>query len=313
MNKKLSEEINKDIKRKFPRLSVYSAGIDDIWSMDIIDMTKWKDYNDNYIYALNIIDVFSKFAWSIPLKNKTSLAILEAFENTIKTSHRKPNYIWVDQGKEFYNKDMKKYLQDNKIKIYSTFSEHKASVIERFNRTQKTILYKNFTSNSTYKWVDYLTEIMNTYNNRVHSTIKMKPIDASNKQNERKLWKIYQERASRNDQEIRLFSVGDAVRISNTKGVFQKGYDPNYSLEVFIISKVRPTNPPTYNIEDTLGEEIQGSFYNEELIHTELKGIAIPEQIVKRRKLNGVNQVLVKWQGHSDKFNSWENADNVKL
>jgi hypothetical protein len=281
--------------------------------MDIIDMTKWKDYNNNYIYALNIIDVFSKYAWSIPLKNKTSIGVLAAFEDTIKKSGRKPNYIWVDQGKEFYNKDMNKYLKENNIKIYSTFSEHKASVIERFNRTQKTLLYKNFTSNSTYKWVEYLPQIMNEYNNKIHSTIKLSPNDASKKENEKKLWKTYKERESKNEKEIPLFAVGDTVRISNTKGTFQKGYDPNYSMEVFIVTKVRLTNPPTYNIEDTLGEAIQGSFYNEELMHTKLKGIGIPEQIVKRRKLNGVNQVLVKWLGHGDKFNSWENADDVKL
>ena len=100
-------------------------------------MQKFSKWNKGYRYLLNIIDVFSKFAWSIPIKNKTGNTITESFDDVIKKSKRKPKFIWVDQGSEFYYKTFKDWLKKNNIEMYSTFNEGKAVVIERFNRTLK--------------------------------------------------------------------------------------------------------------------------------------------------------------------------------
>ena len=97
-------------------------------------MQEWSKSNKGYRYMLNIIDVFSKFAWSIPIKNKTGETVTEAFESIVK---RIPKFLWVDKGKEFYNRNMDQWLQKHNIKRYSTFGEHKSVIVERFNRTLK--------------------------------------------------------------------------------------------------------------------------------------------------------------------------------
>jgi len=135
---------------------------------------------------LNVIDVFSKYAWSIPLKDKRGLTVVEAFKQIVKQSGRVPKHIWVDQGKEFYNKNMDAWLQENNIIRYSTHGEHKSAVVERFNRTLKEIMWKRFTAENTRKWIDMLGKLVHDYNNRRHSTIGMSPTKGSLKENEMK-------------------------------------------------------------------------------------------------------------------------------
>jgi len=105
-------------------------------------MQEWKKQNNEYKYMLNVIDILSKFAWSIPMKNKTGLTTLEAFKQIAKESGRIPKHLWVDQGKEFYNKDVKHWLKENNIIMYSTYGEHKSAVVERFNKTLKEMMWK---------------------------------------------------------------------------------------------------------------------------------------------------------------------------
>lgn len=121
--------------------------IDDIWSADLIDMKEFANSNKGTKFLLNVIDLFSKYAWSVPLKDKTGESIVEAFNKITIT--RKPNKLWVDKGKEFYNKAFDKWLQSKNISIYSTFNEGKAVVIERFNRTMKARMWKYFTAHDT--------------------------------------------------------------------------------------------------------------------------------------------------------------------
>ena len=139
-------------------------------------MQKFSKWNKGYRYLLNIIDVFSKFAWSIPIKNKTGNTITESFDDVIKKSKRKPKFIWVDQGSEFYNKTFKDWLKKNNIEMYSTFNEGKAVVIERFNRTLKSKMWKQFTVQNNTVWYNILDDLIKKYNNTKHSSIKMKPI-----------------------------------------------------------------------------------------------------------------------------------------
>ena len=112
-------------------------------------MQQLKSYNHGFRYILNVIDVFSKFGWSVPIKDKTGKTITNTFQYIVKTSKRNPKTLWVDNGSEFYNNVSKKWLVENEIKMYSTFNEGKAVVIERFNRTLKNRMYKYFTANNT--------------------------------------------------------------------------------------------------------------------------------------------------------------------
>ena len=127
---------------------------------------------------LNVVDVWSKYAWSIPLKDKTAITTLNAFKEIVASSKRIPKHIWVDQGKEFYNKSMDLWLKENNIVRYSTYGEHKSSVVERFNRTLKTVMWKRFSAENTRNWIDMLDKLMLQYNNKFHSTIKMTPTQA---------------------------------------------------------------------------------------------------------------------------------------
>ena len=208
-------------------------------------------------YLLCAIDLYSKYAFVIPLKDKKGISIVNAFNKITKQSNRRPNKIWVDRGGEFYNNVFKKWLSDNNIIMYSTYNEGKSVVVERFIRTLKNKLYKHMTA--TGKNVYY--NVVNKYNNTKHGTIKMKPIDLKN--NKRVYIDEHNEKDSR-------FKVGDRVRISKFKNIFAKGYSPNWSKEICIVDKINDTVLYTYNIKDLNNEEIIGSFYDRELQKTKL-------------------------------------------
>ena len=213
--------------------------------------------NKGIKYLLCAIDLYSKYAFVIPLKDKKGISIVNAFNKIIKQSNRKPSKIWVDQGGEFYNNVFEKWLSDNNIIMYSTYNEGKSVVVERFIRTLKNKLYKHITATGKKVYYDVLDDVINKYNNTKHSTIKMKPIDV--KDNNKRVY-IYE-----HNEKDSTFKVGDRVRISKFKNIFAKRYAPNWSSLIFIVDKVNDTIPYTYNLKDLNDEEIIGSFYDREL------------------------------------------------
>ena len=255
----LADELHKPAIRKFKKRKVYSQFKDNIWGVDLADMQSLSRKNKGIKYLLCAIDLYSKYAFVIPLENKKGISVTNGFNKIIKQSNRKPNKIWVDQGGEFYNNVFKKWLSDNDIIMYSTYNEGKSVVAERFIRTLKTKLYKHMTAIGKNVYYDVLNDIVYKYNNTKHSTIKMKPIDVGN--NKRVYIDEHNEKHSR-------FKVGDRVRISKFKNTFAKGYTPNWSSEIFIADKVNDTVPYTYNLKDLNDEEILGSFYDRELQKT---------------------------------------------
>src|SRR6266516_6069229 len=253
---------------------------------------------------LNVIDVFSKYAWSIPMKNKTGSTTLEAFQKISKGSGRIPKRLWVDRGLEFYNKDVKSWLKENKIIMYSTYSEHKSVVVKRFNRTLKEIMWRRFTAENTRNWIDMLEKLLRDYNNKIHSTIGMTPVKASKKENEMKVLRnTINKTRPRPICKPRL-KKGDKVRISRVKSTFEKGYLANWSEELYSVDEVQKTIPVTYKLKDLLGEEIEGSFYEEELQKSQQKVYRV-EKVIRKKQINGVEHALVKWSGYNEKFNEW--------
>ena len=216
--------------------------------------------NKGIKYHLYAIDLYSKYAFVIPLKDKKGISIVNAFNKIIKQCNRKPSKIWLDQGGEFYNV-FKKWLSDNDIIMYSTYNEGKSVVAERFIRTLKNKLYKHMTATGKNVYYDVLDDIVNKYNNTKHNIIKMKPIAVKNNK------RVYIDEHNEKDNR---FKVGDRVRISKFKNIFGKGYTSNWSTEIFIIDKINDTVPYTYNLKDLNDEEIVGSFYNRELQKTKL-------------------------------------------
>ena len=177
---KLADELNKPVIKKFNKRKVYSQFKDNIWGFDLADMQSLSKKNKDILCA---IDLFSKYAFVVPLKDKKGTSITNAFNKIIKQSNRKPNKIWVNQGGEFYNHDFKKWLSSNDIILYSTINEGKSVVAERFIRTLKNKSYKHMTATGQNVYYDVLDDIVNKYNNTKHNTIKMKPKDVKNDNN----------------------------------------------------------------------------------------------------------------------------------
>ena len=263
---KLADELHHRVIKSFTKRRVYVHSIDQTWAVDLADMQQYSKQNKHYKYLLAVIDVFSKYGWLIPLKNKTGVTVSEAFKTLFK--ERKPMFIWSDKGSEFYNRQVKELLKDNNIKLYSTENEEKSSVVERWIGTMKQHMYKYFTANETTKYYDILDKLVENYNNTVHSSIKMTPVEASKVENE---LTVYENLYPDEENKIKKpkFKVGDRVRISKKKSTFEKGYTTRWTREIFVIEQVLNTNPVTYKINDLKGEEIKGGFYEQELQITE--------------------------------------------
>ena len=203
--------------------------------------------------------------------------------------------MWVDKGKEFYNKDV-----EDLIELYSTENEEKSSVVERWIRMMKEKMWKYFSANSTNIYINVLPDLVREYNNTRHSSIKMTPVKASKKENEHRVWRnLYPEHLEICDIKPKFF-VGDKVRISKKKKTIEKGYTTRWTEEIFTIIEVKRTSPVTYKIADLNGEEIEGTLYEPELQKTSQELFRI-EKVIER----GKKKSLVKWKGYSDDFNSW--------
>ena len=244
-------------------------------------MEAFSKFNRGVKYLLAVIDVFSKYGWLIPLKDKTGQSVASALKTIFE--ERKPEKMWVDKGKEFYNKHVK-----DLIELYSTENEEKSSVVERWIRTMKEKMWKYFTANSANVYMNVLPDLVREYNDTRHSSIKMMPVKPSKKENELRVWRnLYPEHLEIYDIKPK-FSVEDKVRISKKKKTFEKGYTTRWTEEIFTIIEVKHTSPVTYKIADLNGEEIKGS-----------QGLYRIEKVIKRGKKS-----LVKWKGYSDDCNS---------
>ncbi len=303
--------LHKPLKRKFKRNRVVVFGVDAQWQSDLVDMSQYSRVNDGYRYILTVIDIFSKFAWAIPLKNKTEKALVDAFRQIFR-SGRIPKKLQTDKGTEFLNRGVQALLKDNRVHFFTTNNETKASVVERFNRTLKTRMWKYFTANNTHRFIDVLPDLMQAYNNSFHRSIQTKPSLVTQK-NAEVVWEtLYENGTSSSDTKIPRrptsfkFQIGDQVRISNLTRPFRKGYLPKWTEEIFEINQRLPRLPPVYKVTDYDGEEIEGTFYEEELQKvTKTDDMYRIERILKTRKRNGKTQYFVKWYGYPDKFSSW--------
>lgn len=303
VKKALAEELHKPVRKNFPRRKVEIRGIDETWQADLVDMQAYSKVNSGHNFLLTVIDNFSKFAWAVPLKNKSGREVTKALKS-ILVKGRVPRKIHVDRGSEFYNANCKALLDSYKIKLYSTYSNLKASIVERFNRTIKTKMWKLFSYQGNYKWLKILPDLMFEYNDTKHRTIKMKPKNV-NVGNESQVAKRFD--VERWNSSKRKFKVGDKVRISKNKHVFEKGYTPNWTTEVFTVDQIKNTVPHTYLLKDYLGEAIAGGFYEQELSKTAHPNDYLVEKVLRKKG----NKSFVKWLGFDDTHNSWINKADL--
>ena len=259
----LAAELHKQFKRPKQLRKVYFNSKDNIWNADLIIMPQ----QNGFKYILTVMDGYTRYAWTVPLKDKKGETVANAFEEIMKKSKRKPNKLWVDQGKEFYNQHMYKIFKfknedilekdengEYKNHIYSVFNSGKNPVIERFNKTLTNKLWKQFTVQENQKWLNILQKITSKYNNTIHRTINTTPSLASKNPS---LVKIKEEI---NFDKKPKFKINDRVRIFKYKNKFEKGYRGYWTKEVFKVTKINNTNPIMYTIQDLNNEKIQGSF-----------------------------------------------------
>jgi hypothetical protein len=270
LNENLAQELHKEYRKPKTFLKVKVFNKDDIWGADLVEMKKDEDYK----YILTVIDLYTKYAWAFPLKNKTGNTIKNTFEDLFEEEpDRIPKKLYVDNGSEFYNKTFLDFLKHNNIEIYSTFNQPDERsqgpshnpVIERFNRTLKNFMWKEFTIQGNQKWLKILPKILNFYNHKIHRTIGVSPEEASDNPEiiKDKLKEKITE--NNNENEKQKFKIGDRVRIFKWKNKFEKGFTHKWSKEIFVISEVHNTNPIVYSIIDLSGEKILGRFYTNEL------------------------------------------------
>ena len=257
---KLADELHKPVIKKFSKRKVYSSFKDNIWRVDLADMQLLSRQNKGVKYLLCTIDLFSKYAFVVPLKDKKGASVVEGFKKIVNESNRRTNKIWVDQGSKFYDKVFKNWLKDEGIEMYSTYNVGKSVIAERFIRTLKNKLYKHMTATGKNVYWDVLDDIVEKYNNTINKSIGMKPKDVSDD--------VKAEYVEESNEKSARFSVGDRVRISKFKNIFAKGHTPNWSKEIFVVSKIKNTVPWTYELKDLNGEDIIGSFYDRELQNT---------------------------------------------
>lgn len=263
--------LHKPVRRKFPRGRYEVSNIDDLWEADLADLSSSKGRNNGYRYLLTVIDVLSKYAWVIPLKRKTAAAVAEGFQKVLSSTPRRPTLLQTDKGKEFLGSVFQKLLTENGIRYrYTRNPDIKAAIVERFNRTLKERLWRYFTHKKTRRYVDILPQIVKAYNTTVHSSIGMPPstVTLENAAEARAhMLKRYPPRPVGKPR----YREGDIVRISRTKGTFEKGYVANWSEEMFTIRRVLARRPIVYILEDEQGEVIDGAFYEAELQRIERK------------------------------------------
>ena len=307
MQKQDTYTLHKPIQHNFSRNRVVATGIDSHWQADLCDMKSLRKYNDSVGYLLTVIDVLSKTGWAVPTKVKTPEAVRDAFASILTESGRIPAYLFTDCGKEFIGSPFQKFLKLNGIEhITSRDPNVKASVAERYNRTLKTRIWKYMTKNNSNRYIDDLQKIVTGINHSFHRMIKMRPVDVCTK-NENEVWQNLYGDTVKRSKDFK-FSVADKVRISKYKHVFEKGYLPNFTEEIFEIAECIARQPPVYRLKDLNGDPIEGVFYDQELVKVikdDEDEVYKIEKVLKTRTIRGIKELFVKWKGYPNKFNQW--------
>lgn len=315
---------NKPVIRKFKRQKVIAPYVDYQYDADVAYMDSFPDFNKGYKYFLLIIDLMSRFVWTVPLKSLKGVEVLQAFKHIFETN-RKPLKLRTDKGVEFVNKKVKAYLEKENIQHFVTQNEVKANYAERAIKTIRGRLMKYLKSRKTKIWIDELENITKSYNNTKHRSINKTPSEVT-RTDEYDIWEqnyspksedYYKSRIKsilKTDNETFRYNIGDVVKISNLRRVFDKEYGSRWTIETFrIINRKIKQGIDIYYLKDELNELIEGSFYSNELqkvVVNEDEEYDI-EKIIRKRKRNNIKEILVKWVGLPSKFNSWISEESV--
>ncbi len=305
--------LHKDRHINFPRQPMLASGIDSLWQADLVILQTLARYNDGYQNILMVIDVFSRYAFAEPLRTKQGPEVRDAFDRIIQRTGRIPRMLNTDRGTEFLNVHFQKYLKDKGIGFFPSYNDTKAAICERLNRTIKERMWRYFDQNHTLKYIDILQSLINSYNHSKHRALGMAPNDVTAETQER-IRKIFEKSViKRRANKKTKFKRGEAVRMLSSRNVFAKRYEEKWTDEIVFIDKIyAKTEPVMYRVRDSLNETIKGRYYERELQAVKKPEVYIIEKILKKRHLKGkLPEFFVKWQGYSDRFNSWVTEEDM--
>jgi len=304
LSKQQTYTLHKPVKKRFPRNRIVTAGLDVDWQADLADLSALKKYNNNYTFVLVCVDVLSRYIWAIPIKRKTGEQTAEAMQKILNQG-RIPWRLCTDRGREFKNQSFQTLMHKYDIQYFNATSpDVKAGMAEIYIRHLKNRIYRYFTKMKTFCYLDVLPRIVDSMNHSVCRTTGMAPIDV-NQENAESLWqKLYGKPVEKRKFH---FKEGDKVRITKEKHKLSKGYLPNFTHEVFVINKCLDRSPPTYRLNDLSSEEIEGVFYEPELVHIidSDKPAREIEKVIKTQKQNGELKYYVKFNNEPVKNNKW--------
>jgi hypothetical protein len=310
LSKQQTYTLHKPIRRKFPRNKIVTAGLDVDWQADLADFSGIKKHNNNYTFVLVCIDVLSRYIWAVPIKRKTGDQTAAALQ-TILDQGRRPWRLCTDRGREFKNQTFQDLLKKHDIQYFNATSpDVKAAMAEIYIRHLKNRLYKYFTKMKTFRYLDVLPRIVDAMNRSVCRTTGMAPANV-NKENAESLWqKLYGKPLEKKPFH---YDVGDKVRITKEKHKLSKGYVPNFTEEVFVITECLNRIPPTYKLHDLSNESIDGVFYESELVKVldEDKPTREIEKVIKTEKRDDNVWYFVKFKNEPVKNNKWINEHDL--
>ena len=300
----LAKEILAPRPKNFPRRKVYASGVNEIWTGDLMDMHRYAGVNQGMTFILVVVDVFSRFAFARGLKDKTGKTTEKALGDIIRATGKHPEFLWTDDGKEFFNRDVSALLKRYHITLYSTHNTVKASLAERFIRTLRMLIEREYILTDSTVWYKCLPRLILEYNTRRHRTIKMSPMKALQPINRAAVYASQFKGSTGGTRPA--FYIGQRVRTSLNKKLFEKGSTQSWTEEIFRIADIVPGQPTTYRLKDLLDEVVSGTFYKEQLKGT-TQSIYRVERIVRRRG----GRALVKWRDYDERFNSWVNEGSI--
>lgn len=304
--------------KKFPRNRVIVDGPNEQWDIDLMDMTEFSNENDGIKYVIMAIDVFSRFGYTIPIKNKTADTLVKALGGLFE--QKKPHWIRTDKGGEFINNKIKKLLKDKNIGHIITQNEPKANYAERFIKTMKNKIIKIMLKNNNLRYLDDLEKLTYSYNHTYHRSIKERPANVTD-ENALLIYQtqyidpLYPKGNKVLKKKKFRFKIGEKVRISHLREKFSREYDVKWTGEVFTINKrTKRDGIPVYYLDDYNGDEVKGTFYEAELqsVTIDKDDLFKVEKVLKSRGRGKNKESLVKWLNWPNKYNSWVKTSTLE-
>ena len=303
--------------KHFPTKPVIVGGPNQLHQADLIDFQQFSKANDGVTFLLVVFDVFSKFFWVQPLKDKTNVSVLEALKKIYPDYKSFPSTFTSDKGTEFTGKKIQDFFKSNSVTYYNSHGNTKAQFVERAIRSLKQKIFREQEGRKTKRYIDNLQSLVNDINHTISRVTGVSPSDVTS-QNSRRIFfhehggtihSLIEEIVPTQKEKIAFgFKEGDYVRILADKGVFAKKYNDTFSNEIFQIKEVKMTKPIQAKLQDLLGEEILGKFYKAEMQIVKLPTVKfLVEKILKRNE----DKVFVKWESYGEKFNSWVSKSSL--